>query len=334
MQILGYYCDPSTIRGFGKGNCAAFYGALQYVILAPLGSSLTPAQVADLMASLKARNINDSYDQRFYLLGEWKTVEMAYQDATTTTWGNGSTSQMRAAVAAWRLITDDGGTCFATALQSIDNLQDTFGLYYVTNENMIWGTRVPQEDGTVNWGPVRQSRLTAETPMVFTYDNPDQYVLYAEMANKDDLFVNGLGVSADVETLVTNMPNIQDVYLSALTQPNGSGTFDMALAAGCGTINLADSGLTSLFANVARYRAFNFATGAAITITSVAQNASKSGLTVDLDSSDTDYPTSGGLIGIELVAVSTLAAAGLEYYESVADNVNYGINKYLLVTAA
>lgn len=333
MKIVGYRCDPSTIRNFGMGNCAAFYGALQYVILAPLGSGLTASQVANIMASLKEKNINDAYDQRYYLLGEWKTVEMAYQDATTSTWGNGSTSQMRPSVAAWNLITDAGGTCMAAALQSIDDLQDTYGLFYITNNDAMWGTLGHAEDGSQLMMPVRQSRITADTPMVFTYDNPDQYRLYVEMANKDDLFVNGYSVKVDVETLVNNMPNIQDVFLGAASQPNASGTFDMTMAAGCGTVNIADSSLATLFANVARFTARNYTTGAAITISSATVKADKSALVIDLDASDPDYPASGGLIGIELVAVSTLAAAGLEYYESVADNGN-GLSKTLLLTAA
>lgn len=315
MYIVDFECDQTRIRNFGMGPCATFFGWWKELLLVPYDWTMTPAEYADLQATLVAANINNNYDQRVYRLGPIRTPEAAYQDANLFTWGDGTTTQTRAAVAGWNLMFHDGGSCMATALQSLDQLEDYFKIMIFTSENVLLGTQV-QTDNGIEMGGFTLSQLTAATPMVGVPDTPDQYVLNIQLYNKDEMFRSGMiiGYNFNIDKV---LPNIQDVQLTQLNTINGSGVVNIGGAAGCGGTNIATGSLASTWANAARWIATNYETGAAITITTVTANASGY-LVFDFDSADADYPTSGGHIALQTASVSTLATAGLRYYESYA----------------
>ncbi len=108
---------------------------------------------------------------------------------------------------------------------------------------------------------------------------------------------------------------VQNVGLTNVTPGGASvGVFTFALSGGCGTDNLAKL-YPVIMANVARYTFKNTATQAAITITSVALNATGDAFVFTLNTADPDYPTPPATIDFNLVAVSTLATAGAAYFE-------------------
>lgn len=329
MNLLNLGCDPSLIRNFSTGNCTAEFGAFKYMGLVPKDWYLTPAQISDLLDSLLADNTADAYDERIYLIGNFHTVELAYQDATINTRPDGSTTETRAAVAGWRFIMDKGGICMARALQSISDLQDTFNVFFVSTKNAIVGTQ-KTVNGEICFAGYDMSMLTAETPQVGQYEENDRYPIMVQLADADQMFVNPMLIGIQVDALVDAMPNITDVFLQPLTALSNTGVVQVAMAAGCGNINLASSGVSSTWTNVNRFVATNYQTGGAITISTVAVNASQSGFTFTFDDDDPDYPASGQYVALTFAPVQTLAGYGLKYFAPYAQNAN-GVNGVTLL---
>lgn len=334
MNFYNIDCDPRTIRNFGKGDCTTMFGSLQYLILVRKGRRFTAAEYGNLMATLLAANTANAYDSRIYRLGEFHTIEPVYSDAATVTRGNRSTVTVGPAVAGWRATMDEGGVCTAIALQSIDGLQDTFGGLFVTvsgSKGYLVGTQyMNYTTNKMELAPVDFSNMSSETPQIFEYENIDRYPFMFQIKDRNQLFVNPMIIGVDIDALVENTPNIQDVMLGQLDDMTSLGVVNVSAVAGCGAMNLANDALSATWANVARWKATNYQTGAVIPITSVAVNASKSGFTFDLDSANVNYPTAGQYVALELVDVQTLSAAGLKYYASLAQNFN-GDSTQLLI---
>lgn len=327
MNLVNIYCDPSSIRNFGVGNCNAEFGSWKYALLVPKNWTLTPAEIQDLLPTLLADNTANSPDARIYLIGNFHTTELSYQDANQVTRPDGSTRETRPAVAGWRLTMDRGGICTSRALQSISNLQDTYNIVFISTNNALVGTqRLNLTTGDNDFAGYDLSMLTAETPLVGEFENVDRYPLMVQLADRDEMFKTPMLIAFDVDDVLTAMPNITDVQIERLGAAiSGSGVVDIAMAAGCGATNLAAGSTAATWANVARFVVTNWLTGAAVTLTSVAVNASGTGFTLDVDNADADYPTSGQYLAVSFASVSTLATAGLKYFAPYAQNAN-GIN--------
>lgn len=333
MRLTNIIAGSALVSNTGVADVTKSFGSTIGVLLTRKGWTLTATQVADFLNKIKAALVADNQDDRIYLIGKFHTTEMQYGDRQANTRPDGSEVLSRAATAGWRFITDTGGFDFAKILQTFDGLEDVFNVVFINKRfdggegHSFWGTSYYNSTtGEFEFTGLDLSKLEIETPMVGTFDDVDRYPLAIRLAEKDQLFANGWCIDSTIDAFGTNvLPSIHTVQITKLSDPDASGVFDIGMALGSGAINLALASNYSAWANVARFRAFNKDTGAAITITSVARNTAQTGFTINLDETDTDYPaTTGDLVGIELVAVSTLAAAGLSYFESEADNPTLG----------
>lgn len=320
MFLTNIKCDTSRIRGMKQPTCVKKYGWWKWVMLVQKDWSLTADQIVELQTSLSAALINDDYDARIWMIGQFHTVELQYQDQSTQNRGDGSTEITRESVAGWQGTFSNGGMCYSKAVSSVTDLQDTFNIVIGTSNNSLIGTKLWNET-TEDWEftGMDLSMLNVPTPMVGDPTETDRYMFQWQLADKDQLFVDGWVIDV-TGNLFKTLPGITDVTLTEQTAINGTGVVTIGAAAGCGSTNLATSSASATWANVARWEVTNWQTGAAITKTSVAVAAGGAGFTLDLDHTDPDYPASGDYLGIRLADVSALAGAGLEYYESFAEN--------------
>ena len=113
---------------------------------------------------------------------------------------------------------------------------------------------------------------------------------------------------------LAQIQGLQNVVLSVLSAAAPAPV--VGATTGCDGTNLYDMFAIELAA-VGNWKATNGATGADLTITSVAEDANASGWTVTLDNVDPDYPTAGGTIVLQLADPQTLAAAGVTGFESL-----------------
>lgn len=319
MIFTNVKCDQSQVRNLSVAACVKKFGWFKGMFLVPKNWSLTATQIASLQTNLTNALINNSADSRIYMLGKFHTVETSYTDRNTVTRGDGTTRTTRNAIAGWTLGFDNGGMCYSRSVLSFRDRDDQFDVVFINDGGSLIGSR--KFNTTTNqfeFKGIPMSMFDVPIPLVGTPDEVDRYSVQAMLQNSDDMFVNGWIIDTTFSSL-DELPTIQDVALMQLSSLS-SGVVQIAAGVGCGAINLASGSLAASFANVARWSATNYATGAAITISSVAVNASATGFTFTLDTGDTDYPTSGGYIAIKLVSVSTLATAGLRYYESFAEN--------------
>lgn len=333
MTIIGLTCDVSRVRNTGKPTCVKKYGTWRNVIPVPKDWSLTAAQMATFVASMQALLVENNYDERGYLIGPFTEVTIANGDKVTISNQDGSENVVRAAVAGWDCIVKDGGMCFSRAMLSFDDMQDTFNIVIVAV-----GPKGHTFIGTEKWNATTEeyefagldvSKLEAPLPMVGDGSETDRYGFNIRLADSDQLFKNGMTIDTTINAN-DDLVGVTDVTLTQLSAISGAGTVLLAMAAGCGAINLATSSTAATWANIARFNVTNYTTGAAITKTSV--TVSNSAFSLDVDSSDPDYPTSGNYLAVELVDIATLASAGLEYFESYANNPGVGVSgKKLLI---
>jgi hypothetical protein len=330
MYLTDIVNNQTTVFNTGVASLAKSFGSIVGMLVVPKAWTLTATEMAVFMDSIKADLIEDDEDERIRLIGRFHTSEIANGDKTTVTHPDGSEDISRGATAGWRFITNNGGTDYMKILQSYDGKDDSYNIVLITKPysqgkgHSFWGTWIYNTTTKEKeFTGFDLSKLEVETPMVGEFSDVDRYPLGVRLADKDQLFTNGWCIETDINAFGASvLPQIHDVQLTQLSAANGSGVFTLGMALGSGAINLAEAANASTWANVANIRAFNKSSGAAITVSSVTINAG--GFVVTLDSNDTDYPSAGDLIGIELVSVSTLASAGLKYYESVADNPQIG----------
>lgn len=311
------------------------------LIYVPKIWTLTAAQAAAFTTNIQAALINDNQDSRAYKIGKFHTVEIQNGDKTTVSRPDGSEFVTRGATMGWRCITDSGGMDYMKILQSFDGMEESFNVVIITtgtkNGVSFWGTQKWNSSTEVfDFAGFDLSKVETETPMLGEWGDTDRYAHAFRLDDKDQLLVNGWCIDTTIDPFKTGvLPGINDVQLTKLADLDVSGSFTLGMALGSGAINLAQSSAASTWANTARFVATNDATGAAITISTAAVNTAGTAFDIDLDSSDGDYPTSGGYVRIALASVSTLASAGLRYYEGIANNPQKGVSApYILLKVA
>lgn len=329
MQFLNIRCDQSRVRNTGVPSCTRNYGTWKDIILVPKDWTLNAAELADFVDSIQAAMVEDDYDERIFLLGNFVSVEAAYGDKTTVTNQDGSEDIVRAATVGWNCTIKRGGSCYSRALLSFDNLEDYF--------NVVIISRAPGRDGDqfigteyyntttqlVEFTGMALSKLEVPTPVIGAGDDVDKYMVSFRLKDASQLLDRGFIVDTTINA-TEDLNGIVDVYLTQLGLVNGTGGVSVGMKAGCGATSLATSALAATWANVARIIVTNYLTGALITKTSMA--VSGDGFLIDVDHTDTDYPASGEYMAIALEDPSVLNTAGLGYYESYANNPAVGVS--------
>jgi hypothetical protein len=106
------------------------------------------------------------------------------------------------------------------------------------------------------------------------------------------------------------LTGLLDITLAEEVAITALGLVKLSAKYNCSNENLGDIYPTEIVSS-SIWTATNKATGAAITVTTVTYNSTLKQISVDLDSSDPDYPASGGVVVIALGNVTALEAAGI-----------------------
>lgn len=309
-------CD-SRAGNTGVGRCTQGADVEQSAFLVPAGTIIDAAFLSDIKTNLAAKLHHNDYDERWHLLPTWREIIPQDAETETFTYADGSKTDTREGYYStrYRYLPDD---CMHSSLRQFNGREQQFDILAVdaSNRFIVVNTEV---SGIPTLKSVALSRIHAPNKMKPTHSEPGGYFIEFDMADATEynesyatvLCQDKFGKTFNPITFAKGQ-GVQDV---AITPTNAltSGVVTLLFGAGCGQISL---GLTSTI-TAAMLDVKNKATGAAITITSLAAAAAGNGLMVlTLDTGDADYPTSGNQLTIAFKSVSTLTAAGLSYYES------------------
>jgi len=262
------------------------------------------ASAAALMAFLLAASTADSKEARIYPVHQLLDVTDNSEDDVTQTYGYGPSVTVRDGYYNWEFPFRKGGFCLLLALQQFNG--DSKKVIFYDENWLLFGTAdgddlagIPlNEFYAPKWGVATGStKSNLRVKFSFAPVHINKALAYV----KFDAFN---------PELIKGLRNITLKLFSA-AKP----VYKVNLFTGCNSANLFETFPTE-FADDALWIATNAATGAAITVTSVAADANAKAYTVTLDSTDPDYPAVG-TINLTLAAPSVLKAAGIIGYEGL-----------------
>lgn len=305
------YLNCETKRGnVGKAKCSRTPKVWIGGILIPKGYVLTAAELVDFKTTLQNRFVHDDSLQRFYPIGRFVGITDNSEEQQDFTYPDGTKEKTRDAVYDW-LYQHRESRCYHTSLRKFDESQDEFDILGFDKDYFVLGTQGDDVDGNPGLAGYSLSRINVPFLTQATYDTPATMAFGISL--EDGKQYNELYAEAELGSDMLKLQAIQDVDLSLLAN-GAAGVFTIGATVGCGATNLTEIVGADL-AVAGLWVATNAQTGVAITISSVAVNASGTGYTLTLSTVDPDYPATG-FINISLAAVSVLAAADLTYYES------------------
>lgn len=312
-QILVGILDCTTgVLNTGATKCPFVPKNFEGVIALPAGTTFSKAQILDFQNTLTGLIENDSAASRAYPIQRFDGMESLSTEATYRERPYGERYKNRDGKYGFKFMYTEGGMGLHAKIKSFEGKHDQYDFLFVDRKNrgfMGWTS-----DG-VNFKGYTMSMIDAynvlfdngtdgtEFAIGLMLDDPDQINLHARLLQ--------MPVGVDVIRDFKGLYDIEPIVYSGTV--SSSGVIDLRFSIGGGTTDLyADYG--SIIDTASLWTAKNKETGAAITITTVSSAVANGvGLvTVDLDSSDTDFPASAGdLIEFTFGPVSALKNAGM-----------------------
>lgn len=313
-------CGPASGNIGNGGGCNFDIGLIVGAMPVPKGTVLTAAQVADLRATLQAMLVNDTYASRAFRMGRFLEIDDQSEERQQKTWGYGKKTTTRGETYDWVFYYTDGGLCMHKNMMNFaPNAANYDYFFYDDNRNLI-GTSGVDANGVQGFAGVSIDELYVAPWKPANGSDPAMYMVNFKISDTTQLN-ESLAVIQQIPFDLFSLSVVNNVELLV---PSGStiivdadGDIPIGIQGGCGGQNLVER-YGATIANVARFAAKNQLTGAAITITGVTITGvgASQYLLFNLDHEDTDYPSAGEYITINMVSVSTLNTAGLGYIES------------------
>lgn len=291
-------CNGGTVTNTGYGDCAFHPSQIQKAYKVPRGKRFSTAELADIMGTLKAMAILDASTDRCYPWATFEDFETPEIEVAKDTLASGRVITLFEKSTNWTGKFYEGGTCLNKALRTHNGSGNSF--IFVTANQVIL-TKIAGEYAGI---PVDDT-FTGGIKFA-TSTNADSYMT---SFNFDPVHINDNLVFIDKVSGTLDVLGMNTIELTVNT-PIAAGLVKLNLLHQCGSINYAELYPTILNAT-ALYKATNFTTGAAITVSTVTYNSTTKGFDVTLSAVDPDYPAIGGKIQITLDVPSALATAGV-----------------------
>lgn len=286
-------------RNTGFGGCFLDWKIIKGMFLYDNPRSFTTAEIADLQGTLNADAINDIKADRMYPIGNFTTPTDSSEDVVVQTFGDGSKAIVRDGILDWTFQFTKGGYELLKSLRTHNN-GAPYALFYDKNNNILGTT-----DEFGNFSAIPLQFFYAKPWKMSTGAAVSMYEVRvafdANYANEDSDYVTAGFNLAQIKGL-------QDIHLVVNSWIPSTGALRAVFETEIGGTNLYDQYETDIVAAI--LEAINAETGGVITVTSVTPNASDKTFTVQLNHSDSDYPTSGNIL-LSFVVPSALADAGL-----------------------
>lgn len=325
---MAYFNQTSCQRrrgNTGLGRCDSQHGPVRGLFLAPKGDGINAAGAADLQTFLRGRLQNPVYAQRWHFFGPFVEIANNDAEASTTEYQDGSQYTNRQGYYRTGYRTRNGN-CAHAAYRRFADRQDEFDVIEVEETESGW--KLATIEGTdANGAPLlvgqSASRIDVPNLMKATFGDAPATWINIDFANAEEYNENYSPVAVQTKSGKNFDPvafaqnnAVKDVSIQQVSAALVNGVATIYFGGTCGNVAVAQT-ITAALLN-----AFNAQTGAAITITSLtAVPGNGTGNTagqyvLTLDTTDTDYPTTGGQIRVSLKDVATVFTAIAAPYES------------------
>lgn len=307
-MINSFNCQQVGTANTGVGDCSLEISKIVGFFLVGKGFVLTAANLATnaaLQAALIAAAGADLKANRIFPVHDLLDITDNTSDPTEQTFGYGASVIVQEGNYNWSFPYLTGGICLSNALRNF--IGNNIRVIFYDSNGTLFG-----------W---KQGDTLVGIPLNQFYSNPWRPATGAAVMNLgvrfnfEPYFINEeIGFFKTDGFSLRSIEGLQNVKLSQ-SGVQAKPVYKIKANAGCSGLDLYDEYSTELAA-VPNWIAENAATGANITITSVAVDANIKGWTVTLDSADADYPAIGS-IKLRLAAPSVLKAAGVPGFESL-----------------
>lgn len=305
MTISNFACAGSN-GNTGIPACSWSPSNITGAILIPKGKSYTKADIATFWSTLQADAKANTASQRIYPIGSFKSIEDKSSEVQIETDGYGGKTFVRDGDYEF-MFEYKNGFCFYQKLRTFHNKNSQFTVAFIDEvNNVLWGTTNTAGEFT----GFSLELLIVPNIKVNTGAAATKY--YIDFGLSDATEINDLtyAVQFTSSEKLMQLTGLLDITLGVEVAITALGLVQLSAKYNCNNENLGDIYPTEII-TPAIWSARNKATGNAITVTTVTYNALTKRISVDLDSTDTDYPTSGGVAVITLGTVSALEAAGI-----------------------
>lgn len=306
--MINTFTCQSAGGNTGIGDCSLEISKIVGFFLVNKDFALSVADLADnaaLQSALIAASQADSRSERIFPVHNLVDIADNTADPTEQTFGYGPSVIVQDGPYNWTFPFLRGGICLLKSLQTF-NGSDIRVIFYDSN-GTLFGWRVGD---TLKGVPLTQFYANPWRP------NTGAATMVTNVRMSfDPIYLNQqLGFVKVTDFALSSIEGLQNIAIRQ-SGVQAKPVYKVKLFAGCAGVDLYEQYSTEL-ADPALWVATNKATGAVITITSVAVDANIKGFTVTLSAVDTDYPAVGSIL-LTLAPVSDLVAAGVVGFEGL-----------------
>lgn len=305
MNISNFACAGSN-GNTGIPACSWTPSNITGAILIPAGKSYTKADIATFWTTLKADAKANTASKRIYPIGAFKSIEDKSTDVQIETDGYGGKSFVRDGDYEF-MFEYKNGFCFYQKLRTFHNKGSQFTVAFIDEvNNVLWGTT----NSAGNFTGFSLEMLIVPNIKLNTGAAATKYYISFGLADATELNDKSYVVQFTSSEKLMQLSGLLDITLAQEVAITSLGLVKLSAKYNCNNENLGDIYPTEIVTS-AIWSASNKSTSNAITVTTVTYNALLKQISVDLDSTDPDYPTSGGVAVITLGNVTALEAAGI-----------------------
>lgn len=296
----------------GKPTCDVALGSIKYILLTQ-GKEFTEAELTNattLKAAITAamKEVRGTSD-KVYLFPYVNESEDNSGDAVTGSLADGFEKTLLDAVP--KYITRSGAVGYAQN-QAMCAFNGFSGKMYIIDSNNRFAYRIKTDNGSKGFA------------VGDVYTNPPKFGNTAAIntvqtrvtfASADELKLPAIGL-VQLDFNITDLVNIEDVAMVEKAA-QATNVFTIGGKTVYGSADIYDAYDDALNAT-ARWVVTNLTTNAAMTLTSVAKDATNKGWDITVDSTEYTALASGTRISINIADPATLSAAGVDGIEGVA----------------
>lgn len=291
-------------KNTGRSGC--FFDPKNFVgvLLCPANYVIPAAQLATLQAYLIAQSEVDSKALRIYPIADFFDFKDSSEAPVVEKFGYGQSNTVRDGIYDWGFRYRLGGLNYSNRLRSHNGSSDWY--LFIDSKNQIVGTTAKDSTGADSIGAIPPIELYADPFKPNDGKKTSEYWVnfrfLPKYINEQIAYITDAGF--DVLTVITGL---KDVTLS-LVGSSTPGTYNLTMLAGDDKTNLVSILGTTALNQVGAYKITNTQTGAVITLTTATANATTGIVALAVDTTDTDYPTTGQKLTADLVGPTELAA--------------------------
>lgn len=294
-----------TVSNTGASKCPFDIEQFGAMIAIPTGSYLTASELLTLKTSLEAKIANNTKALRWYPIGTFTNCENKSTEMQIETEGYGG-SVVGADGKYHFLFTHNGKMSLHTALKTLHKMHESFDIIFIDFKWQDNGALVGVDRGDGNFYGYPLEMLYVPNYEIGT-DKGGKGKIGVQLLNSSDFDTNWAFVALPANMRPNTIKGLEPTKL-VQTSATLSSTGVVTLKWMGSTTNLY-SRFSGSFDNV--IKAYNAVTGQAITVTTVSANAIAETFTIDLDSSDTDWPASAGGEVLFKISVTDLVAESI-----------------------